>query len=157
MQVFTPWCSMHNLDPQHLHRSDLLVWHILMSNHESLAQHLLWCAARQPYLTTKGVLASSMMVFSEKTCSCWRVSTICFFFIHFRAYVRFLSWVSCTWSNKVAHYGFVYRCKWMKCILFHANLKKIRQPFLLILCKVLFVRFTCIPNIFILKYCLELC
>jgi len=39
------------------------------------------------YLAIKGHLPFSMICFSEKMCSCWRVSTMCFLRKHFRANV----------------------------------------------------------------------
>ena len=47
------------------------------------------------YLQMKGEFAWDMIFFSEWMCSCCRVSIMCFFFKHFKAYVC-LSFVVCT-------------------------------------------------------------
>ena len=46
------------------------------------------------YLAMKGHLPFTMICFSEKMCSCWRVSTICFFLRHLRAKVLVESFFS---------------------------------------------------------------
>jgi hypothetical protein len=54
-------------------------------------------------LTMKSQLASPMISFSDMMCCCWRVSTICAFFICFRAKERFAAspwiWTSSTRPN----------------------------------------------------------
>uniref|UniRef100_A0A8W7Q1V3 Uncharacterized protein n=1 Tax=Anopheles coluzzii TaxID=1518534 RepID=A0A8W7Q1V3_ANOCL len=50
--------------------------------------------------TIKSLFASLMISFSDMMCCCWRVSTICAFFICFSANERDLSWASWTSSTR---------------------------------------------------------
>lgn len=49
--------------------------------------------------TINSLLASTIISFSDIICCCWRVSTICAFFICFNAYDRVVSFFICTNST----------------------------------------------------------
>ena len=54
-------------------------------------------------LAMNGHLPCIMICFSEKMCSCWRVSTMCFLRRHLRANVLVRSVLSCTYKHTTAH------------------------------------------------------
>lgn len=53
------------------------------------------------HLAMNGHLPLSMICFSEKMCSCWRVSTMCLLRRHLSANVLLGSVLSCTWERNI--------------------------------------------------------